>query len=284
MLLAGADGRATGLDEIISHLKELGLNTYESKVYLSLLKNHPATGYEVSKESGVPQARAYDTLKALENRGIVISTAGKPVTYLPIAPDELLNRWEKSYQNSVDYLRDALPSMNQESVEPILNIHGEAACFRQMEELIANAQRVIFIEIWKDDAHRLTPALEAAAKRGVHINVVGYDGADFDFCHVWQHEMDHHTDKLFGGRWLVMTVDDVEGVICNTPHSSGTAADKMPKLVYTKNPGVVFVIKELVTHNIFLMDVETQLHDEIAHVYGHNLIKLRRKILGTEVG
>lgn len=266
------------MDEIINHLKELGFNTYESKVYLSLLKNHPATGYEVSKESGVPQARAYDTLKALETRGIVISTAGKPVTYLPISPTELLSRWEKSYQHSLDYLRDALPNMSQESVEPILNIHGGDACFKHIEELINNAQKLIFLEIWKDDVHRLTPALQAAAKRGVQINVVGYDGADFDFCQVWQHVMDNNTNRLFGGRWLLMAVDNTEGVICNTPES-----DKMTRLVYTKNAGVVFVIKELVAHNIFLMDVETNLHDQIVDVYGHHLIKLRRKILGNEV-
>lgn len=265
------------MEEIITHLKELGFNTYESKVYLSLLKNHPATGYEVSKESGVPQARAYDTLKTLENRGVVISTAGKPVTYLPISPEELLNKWEKSFQSSVGFLRDALPSMNQESVEPILNIHGEASCTRHIEELISNAQRVIFLEIWREDAFRFAPALEAAAKRGVQLNIVGYDGADFDFCKVYHHELDHNINRLFGGRWLVMAVDDVEGAICNTP-----TGEKIPKLVYTKNQGVVFVIKELITHNIFLMDVETQLHDEIVDVYGHNLIKLRRKILGTE--
>ena len=51
------------MENLLNHLKELGFNTYESKVYIALLKHHPATGYEVSKDSGVPQARAYDTLK-----------------------------------------------------------------------------------------------------------------------------------------------------------------------------------------------------------------------------
>ncbi len=264
------------MDEIIAHLKELGLNTYESKVYLSLLTNHPATGYEVSKDSGVPQARAYDTLKTLENRGIVISTAGKPVTYLPISPDKLLQTWEKSFQGSINFLKDALPNMSQETVEPILNIHGEAHCTRHIEELINNAKSVIYLEIWKEEAYKFAAALEAAAKRGVHLNVVGYDGVEYDFCNVYQHELDETIHKLFGGRWLVMSVDDTDGVICNTP-----ASEKIPKLVYTQNQGVVFVIKELITHNICFLDVERELHDEIVGVYGHNLIKLRDKVLGA---
>ena len=74
------------MDQIIESLKDMGFNTYEAKVYLALLKHHPATGYEISKESGVPQARAYDTLKALETSKAVVSLGGKPTQYLPVSP------------------------------------------------------------------------------------------------------------------------------------------------------------------------------------------------------
>ncbi len=36
--------------DLIEKLKEIGLNTYEAKVYVALLKKYPATGYEVSKQ------------------------------------------------------------------------------------------------------------------------------------------------------------------------------------------------------------------------------------------
>ena len=55
------------MEELLEHLKEIGFNSYESKVYLALLQYGKSTGYEVSKNSGVPQARAYDTLKFLED-------------------------------------------------------------------------------------------------------------------------------------------------------------------------------------------------------------------------
>ena len=54
------------MDEIVEKLKELGLNSYEAKVYVALLKKYPATGYEIGKIADIPQARAYDTLKSLE--------------------------------------------------------------------------------------------------------------------------------------------------------------------------------------------------------------------------
>ena len=55
------------MDEIIERLKEIGLNEYQSKVYVALLKKYPATGYEISKLANIPQSRTYDTLKSLEN-------------------------------------------------------------------------------------------------------------------------------------------------------------------------------------------------------------------------
>ena len=59
------------MNEIIESLKELGFNSYEAKVYVALLKKYPATGYEVAQLADIPQSRAYDTLKALENEKIV---------------------------------------------------------------------------------------------------------------------------------------------------------------------------------------------------------------------
>ncbi len=263
------------MDDLIEKLKDLGFNTYEAKVYIALLKKHPATGYEVSKESGVPQARAYDTLKTLETRGVVISNDGKPTTYLPIAPDELLNRWERSFKSSIDFLRESLPNMTNETVEPILNLRGKDSVIKRVEEMITHAKHNIFIEIWKQDAQRFAPALRQAAERGIDIKVVGYNGVDFDFGQVYQHALSSDIEDSLGGRWLIMAVDDHEGIVGNLP-----TGEKIPKAVYTRNQGIVFVIKELVVHDLFLLDVEDTLSDEMEKAYGKNMLKLRQKVLG----
>ncbi len=265
------------MDDLIDKLTDLGFNTYEAKVYIALLKKHPATGYEVSKESGVPQARAYDTLKTLETRGVVMANAGKPVTYLPISPEELLNRWERSFKTSIDFLRESLPNMTNETVEPILNLRGKGAVIKRVEEMIAHAKKSIFIEIWKQDAQRFGPALREAAGRGIDIKVVGYNGVDFDFGQVYQHALSSDIEDTLGGRWLIMSVDDHEGLVGNL-----RTGEKIPKAVYTRNQGIVFVIKELVVHDIFLLDVEETLSDEIEAAYGKDMIGLRKKILGDE--
>lgn len=265
------------MDTLIDKLKDMGFNTYEAKVYLALLKHHPATGYEISKESGVPQARAYDTLKALETNKIVVSLGGKPVTYLPVDPDQLIDRWERSFKGSLAYLREALPSMSDETVEPIINLRGEESIINHATELIAHAKTNIFLEVWNEDCRKLAEPLQDARKRGVDIKVVGYNEVSLDGVEVFQHGLGNQIERTLGGRWLIMSVDDQEGLV-----GTASVGDRQPQAVQTRNPGIVLIIKELVIHDIYLLDVEHRLQKEIEKTYGKDLKELRERILGDE--
>ena len=263
------------MEEVLNKLKDLGFNMYEAKVYLSLLKHHPATGYEVSKESGVPQARSYDTLKVLEARKVVVPTGTKPATYIPINPDELLDRCEKSYLSSLDYLRTNLPNIAPDYVEPVLNIRGSKGIFEYATDIINSAEKEVFIELWKKDVELLKDALEKAHKRGVDIKVVGYDSVELEFGTVYQHGLGEMIEKELGGRWLVLAVDNSHGI-------AGTVSeeDAIPQAVCTRHPGIVLIIKEVVVHDIYLLEVEKHLGQEMKNIFGEDLVKLREKVLG----
>jgi len=265
------------MEDLLERLKELGFNSYEAKVYLSLLKHQPATGYEVSKESGVPQARAYDTLKVLENRQIVVVSGTKPVTYIPINPQELLNRCERSFKASLQYLKDNLPTVSDDFVEPVHNIRGENVIVDRVIELINNAKKEIFLEIWNEDINLIKESLKKAHDRNVKIHIVGYNNVKLDFGSIYQHGLGNNLESALGGRWVILAVDGEEGIV-------GTLSDKekIPQVLWTRNLGIVFIIKEVVVHDIFLLDVENELGDNLNKVYGKDLIKLREKILGKD--
>jgi len=267
------------LDHIIESLKAMGFNTYEAKVYLALLKHHPATGYEISKESGVPQARAYDTLKALENASAVVSLGGKPTQYLPVSPEELLNRWDNSFKDSMKCLRKELPALSDETIEPIVNLRGRESILKHAIELIKKAEKNIFLEIWSEDAALFSEALtEAREDRNVDIKIVGYNNLKLEGIDVFPHGLADNIEESLGGRWLIMSVDDSEGLVGTVFATGGRAA----QAVQTRNPGIVLIIKELIVHDIFLLDVERNLHKEMVQVYGKDLVKLRKRILGNE--
>jgi HTH-type transcriptional regulator, sugar sensing transcriptional regulator len=271
------------MDDIIEKLRTIGLNSYEAKVYLALLKHHPVTGYEVSKESGVPQARAYDTLKSLESQNIVVALGNKPTTYVPISPDELLNRWEKQTQSDVAFLRETLPQTLTETVEPVINLQGAASIYQYAKEMIVSAKHTLFMELWQEDAPELLKDLKAAKKRGVELRIVGYNNLQLDFCDVYNHGLSYTIEEEMGGRWMIIAADHNEGLAGSVSVKPGPDGSKprQPHAVFTRNLDIVLIIKELVVHDIFLLDVEDKLSEPLEAVYGKNLMSLRQKILGA---
>ena len=142
------------MNDIIESLKELGLNSYEAKVYVALLKKYPATGYEIAQIADIPQSRAYDTLKALENAKIVISNGEKPQTFTPIKPKELTKRFKRKVEANIDFLEKRLPDVKTDYNEPILPIVSQSEIRKKLIEIIKAAKEDIYLEIW--EAEKIT--------------------------------------------------------------------------------------------------------------------------------
>ena len=138
------------MNDLIESLKEIGLNSYEAKVYVALLKKYPATGYEISKLADIPQSRAYDTLKALENSQIVMSSNTKPVTYTPIKPKELTKRYKRKITSTLDFLEKKLPNVKEDYTEPILTVNGSLDIREKLIEIISD-----FIDMKRENKNLL---------------------------------------------------------------------------------------------------------------------------------
>ena len=264
------------MEDIIESLKELGFNSYEAKVYLALLKKYPATGYEVSKIADVPQSRAYDTLKTLESDKVVVANNSKPVTYTPIKPSELTQRFKRKINSTLEFLDKNLPNVKEDYTEPILSITGRASIQEKIIEIIKNAKKEIYIEIWSQDFKFLEPYLLDAYNRGVEVKMVGYDNFKSNFGLVYEHGSAKEIESSLGGRMVILAADNDEGIIGN---SSSTKGENL-HVVWTKNSGVVFLIKEFIVHDMYLLDVEENLSEQMKVVYGKNLKNLREKVLG----
>lgn len=269
------------MNTLVDKLKAMGFNSYEARVYLALLQRHPATGYEISKESGVPQARAYDTLKALETNRCVVALGGKPALYSPVSPEELLTRWERNFTGTVSFLRDALPKLNDDAMDPMTNLRGEEAIFSHANEMIRHAQNGVYMEVWNEDLPQLEAALQEAMARQVEVRIVGYNKPQLPGALVFDHSHGQKIEHLLGSRWVILSVDDQEGLVGTFPlHGENNGSSATPHGVFTRNGGLVLIIKMLIVHDMFLIDVEHHLHEEMEKAYGKGLLRLREKILG----
>ena len=265
--------------DLIEKLKEIGLNTYEAKVYVALLKKYPATGYEVSKYASIPQSRTYDTLKALEEKNIVVSTNTKPVSYTPIKPKQLTQRVQKKMNSTISFLEKHLPEVKEDYNEPIITITGKQNIQDKIIEVIQNAKREIYMEVWSQDFKVFEKELLNAYNRNVEIRIVGYDNFSSRFGLVFEHAFAHDIELSLGGRMVIIASDDNEGVIGKISSLKNDVSDT--DIIWTKNQGIVFIIKEFIVHDMYLIDVEENLVEQMKYIYGKGLKRLKDKVLGN---
>ena len=265
------------MDKIIDSLKELGLNTYEAKVYVALLKHYPATGYEVSKLADVPQSRAYDTLKTLTQKQVVTSTPDKPITYSPIKPSELTKRYKRKMTSNIEFLEKNLPDVREDYLEPILSIRGDNKTYEKIVEIIRNAKKEIYLEIWSQDFKKIEQELLGAYNRNVEIRIVGYDRLQSRFGLVFEHPFAKKLEAYFNGRVVIIAVDDKEAFYGKIPTNPSEASGG----IWTKNTDIVFLIKELMIHDMLVLDIQHSMTEELIYKYGNGFKRLYDKVLGV---
>lgn len=265
--------------DLVEKLKEIGFNSYEAKVYIALLKKYPATGYEVSKLANIPQARTYDTLKVLEEKNVVAASNSKPVSYTPIKPKQLLSSYQKKMTSTINYLEKHLPEVKDNYNEPIITITGRQNIQDKILEVIQNAKREIYMEVWSQDYKIFEQELLNAYNRNVEIRIVGYDNFRSNFGLVFEHAFAKDIEMSLGGRMVIIAADDNEGVVGKISSFKNNAEDM--NIIYTQNKSIVFIIKEFIVHDMYLIDVEENLVEQMKYIYGKGFKRLKDKVLGT---
>ena len=265
--------------DLVEKLKEIGFNTYEAKVYIALLKKYPATGYEVSKLANIPQSRTYDTLKILEEKNIVASTNTKPATYTPIKPKQILTSYQRKMSSTLNYLEKHLPEVKDNYNEPIVTITGKQKIQNKILEVIQNPKREIYIEVWSQDFKLFEQELLNAYNRNVEIRIVGYDNFSSKFGLVFEHAFARDIEMSLGGRMVIIAADDSEGVIGKISSYKNDSTDT--NIIWTQNKSIVFIIKEFIVHDMYLIDVEENLVEQMKYIYGKGFKRLKDKVLGS---
>lgn len=88
--------------ETIKKTKFFGLNTYEAKIWISLLSKGTSTAGELSDIANVPRSRSYDVLESLEKKGFVTLKTGKPIKYLTIPPKDVIKNLKRQIENKTE--------------------------------------------------------------------------------------------------------------------------------------------------------------------------------------
>lgn len=260
------------MNSAIEKLKDLGFNSYESKVYLALLKKHPSTGYEISQEANIPQSRAYDALKSLESKSIVISDNCKPKKYSPINPKELTQRFKRKLSSTIDYLEKKLPEIKEDYNEPIHNLNDYQQIIAKLKEIINNTKKSLYIEIWNEDFAQVSKELRNAYERDVDIKIVGYGDFKSNFGLVYNHQGSYEIEHALGSRLIYLVADNVECLFGQFKNS----------VIWSKNRELAFLVKNFIVHDMYLLDVGQNFPEQLKYFYGIGMKKLKNKILTAD--
>jgi sugar-specific transcriptional regulator TrmB len=97
---------------ILNSLKNvMSVNSYEAKIYTALLSRGISSASELADISHVPRSRCYDVLESLEKKGFVFMKIGKPIKYIAVPPEEVLETLKKGTrieENRVVALMDSV--------------------------------------------------------------------------------------------------------------------------------------------------------------------------------
>lgn len=89
--------------ELLNQLKrDFRLNIYEAKIWTVLLSRGIATAGELADLSGVPRSRCYDVLESLEKKAFIIMKIGKPIKYIAVQPEEIVERVKRDINEDTE--------------------------------------------------------------------------------------------------------------------------------------------------------------------------------------
>ncbi len=181
-------------EEFLSRLRKIfDLNLYEVKVWTALLSRGMSTAGELSNISDVPRSRTYDILETLEKKGFIVMKIGKPIKFVALKPEEVIERVKKNLVISAQEKSKRLEKLKGEDVLEELNtlfkdgikfvepsdlsgsLRGRQNLYNHLDMMIREAEKTIIIVTTAAGLNRkleaLMPSLEKAKKRGVKIRI-----------------------------------------------------------------------------------------------------------------
>jgi Cd2+/Zn2+-exporting ATPase len=239
-------------------LMKIGFTEYEAKVYLAMLSLYPATGYQLSKESGVPRSMVYEALKRLHAKGAALETMeGRATLYRPLPPQALLAKHAEDVNRLIGDLRAELTALYENEIDNrVWTIQGDSAVTTYAAKLITEAQEELYLVLTDDVLADLSPEIVAAHDRGVDLNVLLTGESRLDLGRVAYHPpLESELQDLT--KTVVVVADGSEVLI------GGTESHEKKLATVTRNADLVMIARQFVWMEMFTQRIYSRLGSDL---------------------
>jgi len=181
-------------EEFLSRLRKIfDLNLYEARVWTALLSRGVSTAGELSNIGNVPRSRTYDILESLEKKGFAVMKIGKPIKFIALKPEEVVERVKRNLVAEASEKSKRLEKLKDDDVLQELNtlftdgikfvephelsgsLRGRTNLYNHLDMIARNATKTLTIVTSEDGLNRkvesIKAALEKANKKGVKIRI-----------------------------------------------------------------------------------------------------------------
>jgi HTH-type transcriptional regulator, sugar sensing transcriptional regulator len=181
-------------ESFLKKIKDFGLNSYEAKIWTALLSRGVSTAGELSDIAGVPRSRSYDILESLEKKGFIVMKIGKPIKYMAIPPEEVVERVKRRMLTQAEEHSKTLEQLKGSDVLNELNLlhsqgidmvnptditgilKGRNQIYNHLSSMIKGAKKSVVLVTTEDGLIRkhkhFGNLLKKTAERGVNIKIM----------------------------------------------------------------------------------------------------------------
>lgn len=260
-------------EKIIEKLMEIGINKYEAKAYIALLNRPDITAYELSKISGVPQAKIYETMSKLLDKNLVNIISDNPTKYVAVDLESFLDSYKKKVNSTVKYLKDSLKRMDSTNkISYMLHLEGIENVRNKIKKVLTRTKNFLYLEIWDVDYEYFKEELKLLREKGIEIVTVLYGTVDEEVGEIYYHEMEEmESDALRHGRWFTLVSDGRESLFAMFNEDKSQA-------IWTENKAFMLMAESFIVHDIYLAEIYKEYREELDKRFGPNLKKIRQKI------
>lgn len=244
--------------DLLTELMQIGFTEYEAKVYLALLREYPATGYQLSKTSGVPRSMVYENLSRLHARGMVLETMeGRATLYRPLPPKTLLSRYETEHERLISGLRDGLEAIYTETQDDrVWSIDGRTAVLAYATRMLREANSDVYLVLTDDDVAALREEITAVCVRGLNVNTLLTGEDNLEFGRVARHPpLESELQELTGT--LLVAIEQGEVLI------AGSTSKHEMRATITHNPDLALIARQFVWMELFTQRIYARLGTDL---------------------
>lgn len=250
------------IDEtIFTKLQNFGLNQYEAKAYVALLSAGTSNAYNVSKVSGIPRARIYDTLESLINRGVVMfeetSDSVKKYTAVPVNVflEQARDKWTNTY-NYIETELKAIESHDKKQDIYVSTIKGEQNIIAFCKNLIRDAKQKVIVSIWDPMYSELHTDLQACVERGCSVRGITIEVKE-PLDTLDNHKMNEYLTNIGNDKWFILSVDSKHLLY-------GHSSEYNDNAFYTDDNIHIYLLEDYIFHDVLLNRIAERDNDQQA--------------------